>query len=253
MEKKIVCESCGGRFDRDLAKCPYCGSINIEGAEKEYMKKLEDVRGELEDLDELPKEKLREAAKKQGRRLRIILAAAAVIFAAATAVLCYINRPGDRDYKAEYLWQQEHYPQLDALYESGEYDRMLELTAELLEEENAILFEWKHYEFLRDYEIAKSTAEYFEAEELSDYSLQILFGCEWRLLGIALRRESYTEREYSALSPYVELATADLGTRWKLTEEEYADFYSELAASGNQYVPFEKIEAFIRKWRREGR
>ncbi|MCM1189184.1 MAG: hypothetical protein NC541_07790 [bacterium] len=256
MDKTIVCESCGGYYDRDLPKCPYCGSINIEGAEKEYLEKLEDVRGEMEELDGMPKKKLRETAQKQGRRLRMILAAGATAALAAAAVLWYINRPDDTDYKAEYLWQQEHYPQLDALYESGEYDGLLELMEELSGEENANLFNWEHYEFLEDYRSARAVSEYLEEEKagaLNEYALRSLFSYEWTLQGISLRRENYTEEEYDALLPYIELAAADLESRWKLTEEEYADFYSELSDSGNRYVPFEKTESFVKKWIREGR
>ena len=67
MGKTICCGNCGGSYDDELPKCPYCGSIHISGAEKEYMEKLEDVREELEELDEVPVKELHAVVKKTSR------------------------------------------------------------------------------------------------------------------------------------------------------------------------------------------
>ena len=70
MGKRIICSSCGAEFDNDMAKCPYCGTMNYEGAEKEYLEKLEDVREDLDDLNEVPLEETKKEFKKQGRLIR---------------------------------------------------------------------------------------------------------------------------------------------------------------------------------------
>lgn len=54
MAKKIICKYCGAKFDEIKSKCPYCGSTNYKGAEAEYFDKLEDVREDMEDLENVP-------------------------------------------------------------------------------------------------------------------------------------------------------------------------------------------------------
>ena len=65
MGKIVVCGSCSASFEEDLGKCPYCGSTNIKGAEREYMGKLEDVRKDMGELNNVPLEELQAAVKKQ--------------------------------------------------------------------------------------------------------------------------------------------------------------------------------------------
>ena len=69
MGKIAACESCGAEFDDDLPKCPYCGFVNLKGAEKEYMKKLEDFREDM-GVDDVPLEELKDTFQKQGKRLK---------------------------------------------------------------------------------------------------------------------------------------------------------------------------------------
>ena len=72
------------------------------------MEKLEGVREELEELDEIPAEELQAAVKKQVRRLWIVLLSVGAVILILAAVYFFVNQSDERDYKAEYLWQQEH-------------------------------------------------------------------------------------------------------------------------------------------------
>ena len=36
-ENTVSCKSCGASFSADLPNCPYCGTMNLSGAEKDYM------------------------------------------------------------------------------------------------------------------------------------------------------------------------------------------------------------------------
>ena len=53
--------------------------------------------------------------------------------------------------------------------------------------------------------------------------------------------------------PYILLSEADFESRWKLTEEEYQDFYTNLTANSGRYVSFDKAEAFVQEWIKENR
>ena len=255
MGKTISCANCGGCYDDELPKCPYCGSGNIKGAEKDYMEKLEDVREELEELDEIPAEELQASVKKQVRRLWIVLLSVGAVILILAAVYFFVNQSDERDYKAEYLWQQEHYPEMDALYDSGMYDELEELLYELSEDEHANLLDWKHNEFMCDYILAKSVMRCLESEKepLDRYNLVSLFDKEWQVKGMILRKDNYTQQEYEAMLPYIRLSETDFESRWKLTEEEYQDFYANLTANNGRYVSFDKAEAFVQEWIKENR
>ena len=53
--------------------------------------------------------------------------------------------------------------------------------------------------------------------------------------------------------PYIRLSETDFEARWKLTEEEYQDFYANLTANNGRYVSFDKAEAFVQEWIKENR
>ena len=76
---KIHCVNCGGEFDPHEARCPYCGTMYEPGAEKQYMKKLGDIREDMEDLNSLAlsetKSELKAAAKSTLRTIVIIVVA----------------------------------------------------------------------------------------------------------------------------------------------------------------------------------
>ncbi len=256
MEKTITCASCGGSFRDDLPECPYCGTVNIKGAEKEYMRKLEDVRESLKDLDEAPLNGLQKVIKKQGRKLKaimlVILAAAVLPAAAAFAV----NRSGERDYRAEYLWQQENYPKLNALYDSGEYDELKELYFRLMEDRNAVLYEWEHYDFMSAYIEAGFVTGYLEEEKgkaLSDADLASLLECEWRVKGIIQRKDVFTGAEYQAMLPFLEASEADFEARWNMDRADYEDFFEELASHEYFFVSYDKCQEYVKKWIKENR
>ena len=82
--KKIICSSCGAEFEDTLPKCPYCGSLNYKGAEAEYLGKLEDVRRDMQQLEQVPEKELKKKLKKKQKfviKLLILLAALAAILA----------------------------------------------------------------------------------------------------------------------------------------------------------------------------
>lgn len=79
MGRLIVCSNCGKEFDENLEKCPSCGSTNPKGAERAYLNRLEDVREDMEELDDAPRAELERTIKKQGRLIkRVVLAVMAV-------------------------------------------------------------------------------------------------------------------------------------------------------------------------------
>lgn len=55
MSRSIICKSCGAEYDMDEMNCPYCGSANYYGQEKEYMRGLAGLKQRMSDLAEIDK------------------------------------------------------------------------------------------------------------------------------------------------------------------------------------------------------
>lgn len=95
--KKIICSSCGAEFEDTLPKCPYCGSLNYKGAEAEYLGKLESMRQDMQQLEQVPEKELKKKLKKKQKfviKLLIILAALAAILAVIVFRAQYIGTQG---------------------------------------------------------------------------------------------------------------------------------------------------------------
>ena len=69
--KKIICSSCGAEFEDILPKCPYCGSLNYKGAEAEYLGKLESMRQDMQQLEQVPEKELKKKLKKKQKLNKI--------------------------------------------------------------------------------------------------------------------------------------------------------------------------------------
>ena len=69
--KKIICSSCGAEFEDTLPKCPYCGSLNYKGAEAEYLGKLESIRQDMQQLEQVPEKELKKKLKKKQKLNKI--------------------------------------------------------------------------------------------------------------------------------------------------------------------------------------
>lgn len=261
MGKIVICGSCGAELDEALAKCPYCGSASIIGAEREYMEKLEDVREDMGELESAPIEELQDTVKKQSRFLKKVIVSILAVAAAAVLIVVVVNRGDKSDYKEEYLWQQEYFPQLSALYDSGEYDAMLELARQARAGTQFTFWNWEHYDFYEVYSIA---ADFYElhrqraAGTIYDYNYSTLFFCEWSLVcfeEFAQEREEqlqiiYTEQEWSVLEPYIESAREDLVENWGMSEKEYQEFL-QLAADNYWRVPYDRCEEYVKKWQKK--
>ena len=151
------CPNCGADIDKDAAKCPFCGYINEHGAEKQYMEKLDDVRSQLDNVDE---EAAAEYGKSYKKVIKIIVIALIIagVLAGVIAVLAYQaekithtagNLSGE-DMLKEMSWQRENFPKFDEMYEAGEYEKLVE-TIYAISEENHEIYQWQHYGFIETY------------------------------------------------------------------------------------------------------
>lgn len=255
MGKIVICDSCGAEFDDGLAKCPYCGSTNLKGAEREYMEKLEDVREDMGELDAVPLEELKGAFQMQGKRLKKAVFTILTLAAAVLLVVFFLKRRDVKDYRDQYLWEQENFPILNELYDAGEYDEMLEVMNQLMAADDGHdIYRWKHYDFYLAYDSAvdfKRLYEKKEAGNLNSFDQITLFYDEWNLTCLrefadekANQKEQLTEQEMAVLAPYIEAAAQDLMESWGMSQQEY-DEILEHAAENFYHVSFTRCEEYI--------
>lgn len=145
--KERICPKCGAVYPVTDAKCPYCGYIHEEGAERKFFGKLEETRRTLDRVDEeVRAEYHTEFRKNSGAVAKRILIAAAIL-AGIVGLFVYSERAmfrDDRDYSKEMVWQHEHFPELDRLYEKKSYEELDALLRQYSAEGHDV-WEWDHY------------------------------------------------------------------------------------------------------------
>ena len=116
MSEMFKCSNCGAEYEKNAVKCPFCGYINEEGAEKEYMDRLYDVRDNLDVVDEAA---AADYGKGYGGVLKIVgltLLALAVVTAIIFSSRAVMNKKAEeeslkksQDMLDEMTWKKENF------------------------------------------------------------------------------------------------------------------------------------------------
>ena len=160
-DKTVRCSNCAALIGIHEKKCPYCGYINPEGAEENYMNNLAQVRNELDHVDEA-------AADEYKKSLKGGLKTSAITFIVMIVLILGIfglyllmadimedslsgNTRTPEEEMAELAAEREFFPKLDSLYDSGDYEGLVKL-AQSGEAQNVDMWNYPHYEFLDYYQ-----------------------------------------------------------------------------------------------------
>ena len=179
--EKAVCESCGATFDINEPKCPYCGTLNPVGAEKEYSEKLEGIREHLDKVDDIAKDSYIGPLKEGIRAFLIVLLIMSVLY--LIWIAGYIqarskklsNKREQAEEKIErILLFKENVEKLTSLYESKDYVKACEYIASLEKADKIEIYNWEHYRFFAAYSSLLDSkdylSKYLESEEKSYYN-----------------------------------------------------------------------------------
>lgn len=149
----IVCPNCGANINEDVTKCPYCGYINIEGAEQKYMDNLGEIR---ENLAQVEKESAKALKKGLSKATKVIIATVAVLLAlvAIYAVILIVelqNHPKELFLSAEEKAFASAYKvvageELDEAYDNKDIALMAEIFDRAYSEDRVSLWGVNHYE-----------------------------------------------------------------------------------------------------------
>ena len=127
----LYCENCNAPIPEESAKCPYCGAFNASGGERQYMEQLYDLKEDVEEISEVPKREYRREMGKIGRMLFRTFLVFVGLAAVCGAVVYLFHRSTDYEISAEEMkaqaeWEREVFPKLDALYEEGDYEGVID-------------------------------------------------------------------------------------------------------------------------------
>ena len=148
----IICPNCGAEIENDVTKCPYCGYINVEGAEKKYFDELDDIKEDLVEVEKAPVKALRSGLSKG---VCVILITVGVLLALAIfyIVMLFIET---RDKPKLFLSAEDEThaaaykviagEQLEAAYEERDIAKLAEIYDTAYSKERVSLWGDPHYE-----------------------------------------------------------------------------------------------------------
>ena len=150
---QVICPNCGGTVPADAARCPYCGALNPDGAEKAYLDALEDLRDETDKLDDDVRRGLAADLRGSAKRTVVIVGTVVALFILVFfAVRCSSASEEHREiqgYQERESFKEQHFAELDRLYEAGDDAALSAYALSLLDEPGyEALYSWEHGAYL---------------------------------------------------------------------------------------------------------
>ena len=264
---KIKCRECGALIDEQVERCPYCGAINENGAEEKYMQDMDALRDNLEDLGDIPKEEITQEVQKHlkftGKTVVLTLVAVAIV---AVVLLLYNKRwdiymriyegtqdTRNADAREQLLWENENYPQLDAWYEEGNYDALLDFYRENSYVDSGIqynLSSWSHYSLLTYYDEYRECMDFRErliAGELPyffEYQSPFYEGLDLIYSRNAKYRNDVDEQDEAAIQKWRDEAADFIKEVYGIDDEEIRKLIQE-ADTGDGYLKYKGLYDYV--------
>lgn len=264
MDKIVKCSNCGGDMQLHSEKCPYCGFVNIYGAEENYMKKLFGLKGKLEKVDD-------EARKDYAATMVSIIAKVVIfigIFAVVSLGIFYgiravVHKVDDvssnkvaEDAIAEVVWQRNFFPKLDEIYAAGDFEGVV-ATLESDEAREHQTTNWEHYYFADSYSKYMDIRDNY-VPELDDNSFDALsasgfmYDCLYFYYEVYRvdRTVSYhlTEADYKVLDECRSYIVNIVHERMKFTDEQMEAFRANGDILSSNYLSYGDCSKLAKKY-----
>ena len=245
----IVCPYCAAEFSKDDAKCPFCGVMYYQGAEKAYMEHLEDVKDDLSDLQYVPEEAIKAEVKNVGRLLKKVAIILLIIAAVIAGLVYFFVQKQRKQQRVDFLYQHANYPTFDEMYENGEYDALREMYNDALLN-GKDMWSWEHRDFISAYASAKNVTEDVErlrTQEVVDAGeYASLLWDEWNVM-MYLGSGELDEQEQAYIDTIKDDAVTDLTTRWGMSDDELQEWYERLAED-YYIITYDECKKFVKDW-----
>ena len=259
----LRCPNCGAQYEAGLLHCPYCRSVDDYQDESEYLEDLDELKDKLEDM---PEDVLQEHKKKEVvqtaqdmKRILTVVGAVAAAFLLLIGVSTFFNQVvfGNSDAKLrerereEYLWKQENYPKLEALYESKDYDGLLEFADQT---ENYGIYDWEHYPLLDGLRILKVIPDEIEMveqlkaegrEDSKQYKDNLAFLLKYEVSLLYFDKRQAPAEDVEIIKELSGEYLADLETRFALTPEELKEL-EKIVIRNSGEIYLSECEEFLK-------
>lgn len=252
----VRCTNCGGEFEERLPSCPYCGQIYEPGAEQEYLRNIHKMQKEMSALPEESEKIYQKEVKGFAKKTGIIFGVLAAVMGIILSGFFLFSKAGDWYFtrrsmspREELLWGNENFPKLDAWYEAGDYEAILEFRNQLYDtKEPHAYYSWKHSFFIDTYERYQECMRLKEkiqrGEPLSDYEAEDAVADSMALLFFPLE-SLYSDKEWQQFLLWQEDISDFLYGELKFSEEE-AEALRE-KADDNGYINYDVCYEYGRK------
>ena len=184
MAAVVKCENCGAEMDIHEECCPFCGYINQYGAEEKYMEKMQDIKANLAEVDDQQIEVTKNEAKKGIKIILITVIVILIIVGAFAALFKFSEYMGVRNGSAIYKemdpfevteWNQKHLGNLEAMYEAGDIDGLVDYFRMLMSEDIGAFYQWQHSFMVSQASGLREDIEYMETrDQLTDLDIHII-------------------------------------------------------------------------------
>jgi len=180
LDRQVECFNCGAVHAADDPRCPYCGELNPAGSEKAYMDELANLKADTNELTQDAERDFTDSVQGNAKRIIRIAVVAVVLLASLFFVANCMDKNAERqevqNYQARESFREQHFAELDRLYESGD-DAAMSAYAWNLKDEPGFdaLHSWEHIGYLRvydDWEAVKFAQAGFRTGEgdIDDYA-----------------------------------------------------------------------------------
>ncbi|MCR5356580.1 MAG: zinc ribbon domain-containing protein [Lachnospiraceae bacterium] len=254
-----LCQNCGAEIKKSDTKCPYCGYINEEGAEKKYMDRLYDIRNDLDTVDDEAAAGYGTSFKKPLKIVAVTLIVLIIITGIGFGISGAIERrefnsspQKSDDMLKEMTWKKEAFAEFDRLYEAGEYEKLCAAVFDP-SPENYPASDWKHYwfaEIYNDYLMTQSDLERIDKEGWNKYDASIIFNrccfCYYEDLYKNAYSNSLTDDEIKELEPALTFMNNVLHERLGFTDEDMAELKGTLIGKYN-YLNYDECSRIAKE------
>lgn len=239
---KLICPNCGAAIEAKEPKCPFCGYINIPGAEDKFMRDLEQTEDALNQIPKEQEKNYKKSMKKSTKVIFVTILIAGIIAAVLVGLYFLLDHifmsMDNYDPKVEMAWERENYPLLDELYEAGDYNGILAYEEEVYRQNreegtNHSIYNWEHSDFIEAYRKFLDLQEYeavlTETGELSKYQAELaVYHCMWfHYRNYKNELGTYTEEELEIMEEYSTYADKMFYERLLFTDEEADALFKE--------------------------
>lgn len=250
----MFCPNCGAKLEDSQVTCPYCGTVNPAAAESDYMHKLEHLKQNVKDLENVPQQDYVRNLKRHGvftsRIIIIILCILFLLFLIGFSFFSIGRHLERKELQKENAFMKEYFPELNTLYTSGDDEKVYIYLNSLYElDGSSALYRWKHMDYFNYYTL------YMDVKNLSDtiadgtsteYDVNSGFYSAMVLTREELPEyasKNITEAEHSKLTAFTQESEQLLLDYFHLSSKEADQVYNSCLDNG--YLSYKKCQKYI--------